>query len=648
MPQRSLGMLRRVIAPRARPLSTAAKPPSPSKTPVFNTARLLHSLRGHIWPKDDFQTRARVVTALGLLVSAKLVTITVPFIFKHLVDQLNEEETTKKGEENKKTAMIAGWSALSMVLLLGFARASSSVLGELRDVVFSKVSLQCVTKVALQSFQHLHTLDLRWHLSRQTGAVTRIIDRGSKSIDAFLKMVVFRMVPTGIELTLVTGVLAQSLGPKFAALSVSTLFLYSAFTIYITNWRSQFRVDMNKIDNRASTRIIDSLLNFETVKLFGNQKYEADRYLEHLKAWESAALKSQSSLSLLNIGQNLIFTAGLTSMMYLVVDGVNKGTMTVGDLVLVNGLLAQLAIPLNFVGTIFRETRQATIDMEEMFKLLQQPSKVVSGTERLGEIDPAKPAIAFSNVVFAYEPNERNVLNNLSFEILPGQTVAFVGPSGCGKSTLLRLICRFVDPNQGQVNVFGKEIKSLLPASISEVLSVVPQDTVLFNDTLYHNVAYGKLDSPREHVLRVIQDAKLGELIGRLPKGVDTVVGERGLKLSGGERQRIAIARAMLKDAPILLCDEATSALDGRTESEIMTTLKQQLGKGRNTTVIVAHRLATVQDCDVIFVLDKGVVVEKGSHVALMYSPVGLYRKMWETQKEATTRQSSTIKEEAE
>ncbi|KAH9258218.1 hypothetical protein BASA81_003267 [Batrachochytrium salamandrivorans] len=602
--------------------------------PTFTTVRLLNKLKSHAWPRNDFKTKARVVTALGLLVSAKLVTIAVPFVFKDLVDKLNEDDQQQLSP-NRKTATMVGWTAISMVLLLGFARASSSVLGELRDVVFSKVSLECVTKVALQSFQHLHALDLRWHLSRQTGGLTRVIDRGSKSIDAFLKMVVFRMVPTGIELTLVTGVLAQSLGPQFAALSVSTLFLYSAFTIWVTNWRSQFRVDMNKIDAKASTRVVDSLLNFETVKLFGNQQYEANRYLECLDAYRAAALKSQSSLSMLNIGQNLIFTAGLTSMMYLVVEGISQGTMTVGDLVLVNGLLAQLAIPLNFVGTIFRETRQATIDMEEMFKLLEQPSKIQSGSE-LAIVDETKPAIAFQQVTFGYEANEGNVLNNLSFSILPGQTVGFVGPSGCGKSTLLRLICHFVDADRGAVQVFGKDVKHLHNNSLASVLSVVPQDIVLFNDTLYHNVAYGRLGCDQQAVLDAIHAAKLDPLVSRLPQGVNTIVGERGLKLSGGERQRIAIARAMLKDAPVLLCDEATSSLDGRTENEIMTTLKV-VGKGR-TTIIVAHRLATVQDCDVIFVLDKGVVVEQGSHAQLMSLVHGLYRKMWETQKEATTR----------
>ena len=614
---------------------------------------MIRSMMVHVWPKDDGKTKARVVGSLVLLIGAKLVTVWVPFLFKDLVDSLKDEP---------KEALAAA-SVLSTVLLYGFARASAAGMGELRDVVFAKVSQDAIRRIALRTFSHLHSLDLRWHLSRQTGGLARVMDRGSKSIDAFLRMMVFRVVPTGLELSLVTGALASQCGPKFAIASAATLVIYSVFTVMITSWRTKFRVDMNRLEASASTRAVDSLLNYETVKLFGNEKYEAETYDKSLAGYETAALKSQSSLSLLNFGQNVIFTTGLTGMMYMVTQGILDGSMTVGDLVLVNGLLAQLAIPLNFVGTVFRETRQATVDMEEMFKLLNQTSKVQDKPDAVAlqpVADPGTPAIEFKDVFFRYESVQSPVLNGLSLSIRPGETVGIVGPSGCGKSTLLRLLFRFFDCEKGSIHLYGKDLKDVTQSSLRACMAVVPQDTVLFNDTLYHNIAYGNLSASDAQVKEAAKRAQLDGVVARMPKGFDTVVGERGMKISGGERQRISIARAMLKNAPLLLCgtsgiewmnnhrcingltirpkktDEATSSLDGRTESEVMQSLKL-LGSGR-TTVIVAHRLATVQDADTIYVLDRGVVVEKGNHYELMQKPGGLYKKMWESQLEAMSR----------
>ena len=583
--------------------------------------------------------RARVV-------GAKLATIAVPFLFKDLVDAIEHVDATHK-------LLVLAPSAT--VLLLGVARTSAAAMGELRDVVFANVSQDAIRRIALDTFRHLHALDLRWHMSKQTGAVTRVIDRGTLSVDTLLRAVVFRIVPTTLELALVTTVLASQCGAKYSLAAVATLAAYTWFTAAVTTWRTKFRQDMKRLENRAATRALDSLANFETVKIFGNERYETDTYGAVLAGYSRAALKTQSSLSLLNAGQNLIFTAGLTAVMYMATSDILAGRMTVGDLILVNGLLQQLAVPLNFVGTVYRETAQAMTDLEELQKLrLQRP--LVSdapGAPRLVVPavvggDDAAPALEFSDVRFAYEAGHPPVLDGLSLRVERGQTVALVGPSGCGKSTALRLMFRFYDADEGggAVRVFGQDVRAVTGESLRAAMAVVPQDTVLFNDTLLQNLAYGNLAAPRERIDEVVRSAQLSALVDRLPKRLDTLVGERGLKLSGGERQRVAIARAMLKDAPILLCDEATSSLDTRTEADVMTALNT-LARGR-TTVLVAHRLQSVLAADRIFVLDKGRVAESGTHEGLLATPDSLYSRMWRSQRDEARQRETQQKREAQ
>jgi len=601
-----------------RRLSTHDEPRTSAKQIV---AVLLRSL----WPAGRTGLKVRVFIALGLLVGSKVVNIQVPFFFKSIVDQMNE---VTSGVSKEDVAMVA--VPVAMVIGYGLARSTAAGFQELRNAIFATVAQKAIRKMARQVFQHLHRLDMSFHLNRQTGALSRVIDRGSRSINFVLNSLVFNIVPTALEIGLVAGILTQKFGAQYGVATLSTLAVYTVFTIGITQWRTQFRRDMNRLENEASSKAVDSLINYETVKYFNNEDYEADQYDKSLKGYQLASLKTQTSLSLLNFGQNAIFSAGLTAMMYMAAHGVMDGSMTVGDLVLVNGLVFQLSVPLNFIGSVYREVRQALIDMEAMFVLRNRES-VVQDLPNAPDMHVSAGEISFDNVQFAYSP-ERQIVNGLTLSIPAGETVAVVGPSGCGKSTLIRLLYRLFDANNGTISIDGQALPDHSMDSLRRSIGVVPQDTVLFHDTIFHNIQYGNLDATEEEVYEAAKLAKIHDSIMSMPNGYQTRVGERGLKLSGGEKQRVSIARAILKDAPILLCDEATSALDSPTEVEIMASLKA-LAKNR-TTILIAHRLTTIQDADRIVVMDGGKIVEMGKHDALL-NLQGKYHDMWTQQQNA-------------
>ena len=474
-------------------------------------------------------------------------------------------------------------------------------------------------------FDHVHNLDLSFHLARNTGTLSRILDRGNRSISFVMNAMVFNVVPTTLEVGVVTGLMAYNFGAEHAAVVLGTIGAYTAFTVGITTWRTQFRRDMNRLENEASGKVVDSLLNYETVKYFNNETHEGERYEKSLGGYQEAALQAQSSLSLLNFGQNAIFSVGLTGIMYLTSQQILAGTASVGDLVLVNGLLFQLSIPLNFIGSVYREVKQALIDMEAMFKL-RDTRPAISDMEDPQILNPSMDGtrITFHNVQFGYPIPEsasdqrikRQILKNMTFDVEEGKTVALVGSSGCGKSTILRLLYRFYDSDKGDITVGGHNIRQLSSDSLRKYIAVVPQDTVLFNESIGYNIQYGNLNASWDEVVEAAKKAHIHDTIMSFPDGYDSIVGERGLKLSGGEKQRVAIARAILKRAPILLCDEPTSSLDSETELDIMSNLKE-IGKN-NTTLIIAHRLSTIQDCDEIIVLHEGEVVERGTHTELL------------------------------
>ena len=477
---------------------------------------------------------------------------------------------------------------------------------------------------------------MQFHLNRNTGQLSRILDRGNRSISFVLNAMVFNVVPTTLEVSIVTGLLAYNCGPAHAGVVLATIGAYTGFTIGITKWRTQFRRDMNRLDNQASGRVVDSLLNYETVQYFNNAKHEGDRYEESLAGYQKAALQAQQSLSLLNFGQQLIFSAGLTSIMYLTCQDIIAGTATVGDLVLVNGLLFQLSIPLNFIGSVYREVKQALVDMEAMFNLLDTEPKVVDSPNAIKySPDEMGTSMTFEDLEFTYPASrDRKIINGMTFNVPEGKTVALVGSSGCGKSTILRLLYRFYNPDSGHITLGGRELEELNTDSVQRAIAVVPQDTMLFHDTIGYNIHYGDLDAPWDEVIEASKQAKIHETIMSFPEGYDTVVGERGMKLSGGEKQRVAIARAIMKKSPILLCDEPTSSLDSHTETDIMMNLKE-IGKNR-TTIIIAHRLSTIQDCDEIIVLHEGRVAERGTHEKLL-SLGGRYNDLLRMQQQQLT-----------
>lgn len=582
----------------------------------------------YVWPKDRPDLRARVAISLGLLAGAKITNVMVPFMFKYAVDELNQMSGHMLNLNDAPSTVAT--MATAVLIGYGASRACAAFFNELRNTVFGKVAQSSIRRIAKNVFLHLHNLDLGFHLSRQTGALSKAIDRGTRGISFVLSALIFNLGPTVFEMGLVSAILYYKCGAQFAAVTLATLSAYTAFTILFTQWRTRFRIEMNKADNEAGNAAIDSLLNYETVKYFNNEKYEAERYDGFLKTYESASLKTTTTLAMLNFGQSAIFSVGLTGIMLLASQGITAGTMTVGDLVMVNGLLFQLSLPLNFLGTVYRETRQALIDMNTLFTLLSVDTKIKERDLALPlTIAPQEATIRFEDVYFEYLEGQK-VLNGVSFEVPAGKKVAIVGGSGCGKSTIVRLLFRFYEPQQGNIYIAGQNIRDVSLDSLRKCLGVVPQDAVLFHNTIFYNLQYGNINASTEDVHRVARLAGIHDAVLRMPHGYDTQVGERGLKLSGGEKQRVAIARAILKNPPIFLYDEATSSLDSITEENILTSMKEMVKE--RTSVFIAHRLSTIVDADEIIVLKEGRVAERGDHRTLLGQPGSLYAELWNTQ----------------
>ena len=557
--------------------------------------------------------KSRVFLALACLVAAKLANVGVPLVLKQIVDRL-----TAPAELVLPLALLAAYGAM---------RLSTTAFTELREFLFAKVTQRAVRTIALQVFRHLHTLSLRFHLARQTGGLTRDVERGTRGISTLISFALFSILPTLLEIGLVSAILIARYDPWFIGITVGALVLYITFTVTITEWRTGFRRAMNELDSRANSRAMDSLLNYETVKYFNNEEYEALRYDESMRRWESAAVKSQTSLSLLNIGQSAIIAVAVTLIMWRAMLGVVDHTMTIGDLVLVNAFMIQLYIPLNFLGVIYREIKQALADMERMFRLIEENAEV-KDVPGAGQLQVADGAVRFEHVDFAYEPN-RQILFDVSFTIPAGRTIAVVGPSGSGKSTLARLLYRFYDVTSGRITVDRQDLREVQQASLRAAIGIVPQDTVLFNDSIEYNIAYGRPGATHEEIVAAARLAQIHDFVASLPEGYDTPVGERGLKLSGGEKQRVAIARAILKNPRILIFDEATSALDSKAEKLIQAELAQI--SADRTTLTIAHRLSTIVDADQILVLERGRIVERGTHAELL-TRAGAYARMWALQ----------------
>ena len=560
--------------------------------------------------------KARVALALALLILAKLANVGVPLVLKEIVDALDKPRTL---------LMVP----VFLVVGYGVLRLSSTLFGEVRDAVFAKVTQRAIRRVALQVFTHLHSLSLRFHLDRQTGGVSRDIERGTRGISFLLTFLLFNILPTLLEIGLVAAILLVKYSVWFAVIIFATLVVYVAFTLFITEWRMVFRRVMNDMDSKANTRAIDSLINYETVKYFGNEQFEAKRYDEHMSQWEISAVKNQTSLATLNAGQSAIIAVGVTLLMLLAADEVVKGRMTLGDLVLVNMFMLQLYMPLHFLGFVYREIKNSLADMERMFNLLNE-SREVEDTSQAVPLRLTSGAIRFEQVAFSYQP-DRQILADVSFEIPAGHIVAVVGSSGAGKSTLSRLLFRFYEVSSGRILIDGQDIRTVTQASLRAAIGIVPQDTVLFNDTIFYNIAYGRPQASREEVLQAAQSAHIHTFIESLPQGYDSMVGERGLKLSGGEKQRVAIARAILKRPAILIFDEATSALDSKSERAIQDELRN-VARNR-TTLVIAHRLSTIVDANQILVMDHGRIVERGTHQELL-AQHGLYGQMWALQQQ--------------
>ena len=582
---------------------------------LIKTSKLLFPF---LWPKNRKDLKIRVLLALFSMILAKIASVYTPLILGDAVDSLTNLSSGLN---------LLLYVPIALIISYGVVRIASFAFGEIRDALFSKVSQNAIRRVSLKIFKHLHYLSLDFHLSRQTGGLNRYIDRGTKGIDFLLRYVLFNVVPTFIELMLVIGILFALYGYEYALITLVTISIYIVLTFTITQWRIQFRKDMNKADNESSTKMIDSLLNFETVKYFNNEKHEFNRLDESLEKYEYSANKNRMSLSLLNVSQTLVIMTGITIMLTLSVFGIKNNTISVGGFVVINAYMLQLYQPLNFLGTIYREIRQSLIDMENMFNLLNEKNTVEDNG--LNKIAINNSEISFKNISFGYHSN-RPIINNISFDLKKGKSLAIVGPTGAGKSTISKLLFRFYDPSNGEILINSKNIKNYKQESLRQIIGIVPQDTVLFNDTIYYNISYGKPGSTREEIINAAKIAGIHNFIESIPEQYNTIVGERGLKLSGGEKQRVAIARTVLKNPSIFFFDEATSALDSSTEKEIIQNL-EKISEGK-TTLIIAHRLSTVSKADNIIVIDQGNIVESGNHQNLL-DKNGLYADMWSKQK---------------
>ena len=586
---------------------------------LVNTRQLktLKTLSFFLWPKNRNDLKLRIIVALGSLVLAKVVNVYVPFMYKGAVDSLSMDQ-----------AVIS--LPIGFIIAYGCARILHHFFSEFRDYIFAKVSQHAQREVALETFKHLHSLSLSYHLERHTGGLSRIIERGTQGIQFLLNFMLFNVLPTIFEILMVTAIFVYKFDIKFAIVTFLTVTGYIFFTLFVTEWRIKFRQKMNEMDTEANTKSIDSLINYETVKYFCNETHEYKRFDKSLEGYEKAAIKNIKTLSILNAGQAVIIGVGLIALMAMAGSGVVAGTMSIGDFVLINTFLIQLYLPLNFLGFVYRQIKQSLIDMDKMFELMEISPQIV-------DVPDASPLIIkqgeveFDNLCFGYT-GDRNILRNVSFKVPSGKTVAIVGPSGAGKSTISRLLFRFYDPDSGTINIDGQSIKNVTQKSLRSAIGIVPQDTVLFNDTIGYNIQYGFPDARKEEVIHVAEMASIDSFIDSLPKRYDTLVGERGLKLSGGEKQRVAIARTLLKKPDIMIFDEATSALDSHTEIEIQESLRE-VSKNR-TTLVIAHRLSTIVDADEILVLKNGEIVERGRHSNLL--DMGKeYASMWYRQQEA-------------
>jgi ATP-binding cassette, subfamily B, heavy metal transporter len=582
----------------------------------------------YLWPSDRGDLKLRVLLAMALLVAAKLISVVVPMLYKTAVDHLT------RGHQG--AALVA--APIMIIVAYGAARVGAQIFTELRDAVFAKVEQHAVREVALKTFRHLHALSLRYHLDRQTGGLSRAIERGIRGTEFLLSYLLFSLVPTMVEIGMVAVILWRLYSISFALLTLATVLVYVGFTFAVTDWRIKFRREMNERDSEANSKAVDSLLNFETVKYFANEEHEARRFDRALAAYERAAVKSQTTLSGLNIGQGIVIATGLVSVMLLAAHGIVAGRMTVGDFVLVNAYLVQLYAPLNQLGMVYRNIKQSLTDLEAMFRLLGVRPEVAD-KEGAAALVVTRGDIVFDHVSFSYD-QRREILRDVSFRVAPGTTVAIVGPSGAGKSTLSRLLFRFYDVDEGTIRIDGQDVRDVTQDSLRRSIGVVPQDTVLFNDTIRYNIGYGRPGATAEEIADAARRARLDQFIARLPDGLSSPVGERGLKLSGGEKQRVAIARVILKGPRILVFDEATSALDTKTEREIQASL-DEVSVARST-LMIAHRLSTVVGANEILVLDQGRIVERGNHASLL-AKGGIYALMWQRQQEAAERAAELV-----